>query len=62
MVHYKPYFERRYPWIERCVALLALLNLALVFFDKFNYVKNLAEMEGRQLIERAEELHKQVRG
>ncbi|MBD2310267.1 hypothetical protein H6G20_01040 [Desertifilum sp. FACHB-1129] len=33
MVHYKPYFERRYPWIERCVALLALLNLALVFFD-----------------------------
>ncbi|MES1024492.1 hypothetical protein ABN584_16505 [Gloeocapsa sp. BRSZ] len=29
----KPYFERRYPWRERGIAILALINLILVIFD-----------------------------
>ncbi|PPS42720.1 hypothetical protein [Chroococcidiopsis sp. TS-821] len=29
----KPYFERRYPWRERGIAILALINLILVLFD-----------------------------
>lgn len=29
----KPYFDRRYPWRERSIAILALINLVLVFFD-----------------------------
>ncbi|WOD41655.1 hypothetical protein [Nodosilinea sp. E11] len=33
MVKFKPYFERRYPRLERIVAIIALINLALVAFD-----------------------------
>ncbi|MBE9170213.1 hypothetical protein IQ238_22740 [Pleurocapsales cyanobacterium LEGE 06147] len=33
MAKYKPYFERRHPWLERLIAILALLNLGLVLFD-----------------------------
>jgi len=33
MVKFKPYFERHYLRIERVIALIALINLVLVFFD-----------------------------
>ncbi|MGF1567839.1 MAG: hypothetical protein ACFCVD_07185 [Nodosilinea sp.] len=33
MVKFKPYFERHYPQLERVVAIIALINLALVAFD-----------------------------
>jgi len=33
MARIKPYFERRYPWRERGIAILALINLLLVVFD-----------------------------
>jgi hypothetical protein len=33
MVKFKSYFERYYPQLERIIALIALLNLGLVFFD-----------------------------
>ena len=33
MVKTKPYFERHYPRLERIVAIIALINLALVVFD-----------------------------
>lgn len=33
MAKIKPYFERRYPWRERGIAILALINLVLVVFD-----------------------------
>lgn len=33
MVKFKPYFERHYPRLERVVAIIALVNLALVAFD-----------------------------
>ena len=33
MAKFKPYFDRRYPWRERAIAILGLLNLGLVFFD-----------------------------
>ncbi|MCU0545476.1 MAG: hypothetical protein MUE44_25455 [Oscillatoriaceae cyanobacterium Prado104] len=29
----RPYFERRHPWRERAIAIFALINLLLVFFD-----------------------------
>lgn len=37
MVRFKPPFERRYPRTERIVAIVALINLGLVFFD-FTYL------------------------
>jgi hypothetical protein len=37
MVKFKSYFERRYPRIERIIAIVALVNLGLVFFD-FTYL------------------------
>lgn len=33
MVKFRPYFEQQYPQRERCIAILALVNLLLVFFD-----------------------------
>ncbi|MBD2109162.1 hypothetical protein [Nodosilinea sp. FACHB-13] len=33
MVKFKSYFERHYPNLERVIAIIALVNLALVFFD-----------------------------
>jgi hypothetical protein len=42
MVRYKPYFERRYPWLERLIAIIALVNLGLVLFD-------LSYLSGRDL-------------
>ncbi len=33
MVKLKPYFERHYPRLERLIAIIALVNLVLVFFD-----------------------------
>ncbi|TVQ07077.1 MAG: hypothetical protein EA368_15555 [Leptolyngbya sp. DLM2.Bin27] len=33
MVKFKPYFERRYPRLERLIAIIALINLTLVIFD-----------------------------
>lgn len=33
MVKFKSYFERRYPRLERIIAIVALINLGLVFFD-----------------------------
>lgn len=33
MAKITPYFERRHLWRERLIAILALINLGLVFFD-----------------------------
>ncbi|HEY9735759.1 MAG TPA: hypothetical protein V6D06_05730, partial [Trichocoleus sp.] len=33
MVKFKPFFERHYPRVERAIAIIALINLGLVFFD-----------------------------
>lgn len=33
MVKFKPFFDRRYPGVERIIAIVALINLGLVFFD-----------------------------
>jgi hypothetical protein len=33
MIRFKPYFDRHYPKLERIIAVIALVNLALVFFD-----------------------------
>lgn len=33
MVKFKSYFERHYPDLERIIAIIALINFALVFFD-----------------------------
>jgi hypothetical protein len=33
MVNIKPYFERHYPRLESIIAVIALINLALVAFD-----------------------------
>ncbi|MBD1909135.1 MULTISPECIES: hypothetical protein [unclassified Leptolyngbya] len=33
MVKFKPNFERRYPRLERVIAIIALINLIFVFFD-----------------------------
>ncbi|WP_026731105.1 hypothetical protein [Fischerella sp. PCC 9605] len=37
MAKFRPYFDRRHPWQERLIAILALINLGLVFFD-FTYL------------------------
>jgi hypothetical protein len=40
MAKLTPYFERRHPWRERLIAIIAIINLLLVFFD-LSYLENL---------------------